>query len=268
MNAVNPGPIIRVENVHLRFGRVEVLRGVSFDVKPRETLCILGGSGGGKSTLLKIMIGHLKPTSGRVIIDGDDIVPMREAELNVVRRKFGVMFQLGALLNSMTIADNVALPIEFHTKLDDEVIATMVKIKLNQVDLREAAQKHPSEISGGMQKRAAIARALARDPKLLFYDEPSAGLDPISTTRIDLLINELKSVMGITNVVVTHVMESVRRIADHVVMLDRGRLVLDGSLADLMASHEPLIKAFVSGDLEAVEAGTERHDAFFRDLLM
>jgi phospholipid/cholesterol/gamma-HCH transport system ATP-binding protein len=157
-------PIIRVEDVHLRFGRVEVLRGVSFVVKPRETVCILGGSGGGKSTLLKVMIGNLKPTSGRVIVDGDDIVPMGENELNAVRRKFGVMFQLGALLNSMTIAENVALPIEFHTKLDEEVINTMVKIKLNQVDLREAAAKRPSEISGGMQKRAAIARALARDP--------------------------------------------------------------------------------------------------------
>ena len=150
---------------------------------------------------------------------------MDEKQLNAVRRKFGVMFQLGALLNSMTLAENVALPIEFHTKLDEEVIDAMVKIKLNQVGLREAAEKRPSEISGGMLKRAAIARALARDPKILFYDEPSAGLDPISTTRIDVLINELKNVMKITNVVVTHVMESVRRIADHVVMLDRGRVL-------------------------------------------
>jgi phospholipid/cholesterol/gamma-HCH transport system ATP-binding protein len=168
----------------------------------------------------------------------------------------------------MSIAENVALPIEFHTKLDDEVINTMVKIKLNQVDLREAAAKRPSEISGGMQKRAAIARALARDPKMLFYDEPSAGLDPISTTRIDLLINELKSVMGMTNIVVTHVMESVRRIADHVVMLDRGRVLLDGDLKALLGSQDPSIKAFVSGDLEVAGAEASRHDAFFKDLLM
>jgi phospholipid/cholesterol/gamma-HCH transport system ATP-binding protein len=264
-----PGdPIIVVEDVTLRFGRVEVLRGVSFVVHREETLCILGGSGGGKSTLLKVMIGNLRPTSGRVILEGDDIARMDEKQLNVVRRKFGVMFQLGALLNSMTLAENVALPLEFHTKLGEEVIDAMVKIKLNQVGLREAAEKRPSEISGGMLKRAAIARALARDPKVLFYDEPSAGLDPISTTRIDVLINELKSVMKITNIVVTHVMESVRRIADHVVMLDKGRVLVDGDLKDLLGSHDPKVKSFVSGDLEPAAADVARHDAFFKDLLM
>jgi phospholipid/cholesterol/gamma-HCH transport system ATP-binding protein len=261
------GVMVRVEDVTVRFGRAEVLRGVSLEVKRNETLCILGGSGGGKSTLLKVMIGNLRPTSGRVIVDGDDIAGMSEDELNGVRRKFGVMFQLGALLNSMSLAENVALPIEFHTKLDAEVIDAMVKIKLNQVGLREAAAKRPAEVSGGMLKRAAIARALARDPKILFYDEPSAGLDPISTTRIDVLINELKTVMGITNIVVTHVMESVRRIADHVVMLDHGKVLLDGDLKELQNSPHPLVKAFVSGDLEPAAADTARHDAFFRDLL-
>jgi phospholipid/cholesterol/gamma-HCH transport system ATP-binding protein len=264
-----PGdPIIVVDDVTLRFGRVEVLRGVSFVVQRNETLCILGGSGGGKSTLLKVMIGNLRPSSGHVILEGEDIARMDEKQLNAVRRKFGVMFQLGALLNSMTLAENVALPIEFHTRLDEEVIGDMVKIKLNQVGLREAANKRPSEISGGMLKRAAIARALARDPKILFYDEPSAGLDPISTTRIDVLINELKSVMKITNIVVTHVMESVRRIADHVVMLDRGRVLIDGSLQDLLGSTNPQVKGFVSGDLEPAGADKARHDAFFKDLLM
>jgi phospholipid/cholesterol/gamma-HCH transport system ATP-binding protein len=261
-------PIIVVDDVTLRFGRVEVLRGVSFQVERNETLCILGGSGGGKSTLLKVMIGNLRPTKGRVVIDGEDIARMDEKQLNAVRRKFGVMFQLGALLNSMSLAENVALPISFHTKLDEEVIGSMVKIKLNQVGLLNAQDKRPSEISGGMLKRAAIARALARDPKILFYDEPSAGLDPISTTRIDVLINELKSVMKITNIVVTHVMESVRRIADHVVMLDRGRVRLDGSLQDLLGSHDTLVKSFVSGDLEPAAADMARHQAFFKDLLM
>jgi phospholipid/cholesterol/gamma-HCH transport system ATP-binding protein len=260
--------IIRVEDVTVRFGRFEVLKGVSLDVRRHETLCILGGSGGGKSTLLKVMIGNLRPTKGKVIIDGENIAGMRERELNAVRRKFGVMFQLGALLNSMSLAENVALPIGFHTKLDAEVIDAMVKIKLNQVGLREAAEKKPSEISGGMLKRAAIARALARDPKILFYDEPSAGLDPISTTRIDVLINELKTVMGITNIVVTHVMESVRRIADRVVMLNLGEVLLDGDLKDLTGSQHPTVKAFVSGDLEPAGADLSRHDAFFKDLLM
>jgi phospholipid/cholesterol/gamma-HCH transport system ATP-binding protein len=261
-------PIIIVEDVSLRFGRIDVLRGVSFQVERNETLCILGGSGGGKSTLLKVMIGNLRPTRGRVILDGDDISKMDERKLNAVRRKFGVMFQLGALLNSMTLAENVALPLEFHTRLSDDVIDAMVKIKLNQVGLREAAEKVPSEISGGMLKRAAIARALARDPKILFYDEPSAGLDPISTTRIDVLINEMKHVMKITNVVVTHVMESVRRIADHVVMLAQGRVIVDGSLHDLQESQDPVVKAFVSGDLEPEAEDAARHAAFFKDLLM
>lgn len=262
------GPIIRVEDVHLRFGRTEVLRGVSFEVKAGETVCILGGSGGGKSTLLKVMIGNLRPTSGRVIVDGDDISRMSEPELNRVRRKFGVMFQLGALLNSMSVAENVALPLEYHTRLDKDVIGTMVKIKLKQVDLLHAADRRPSQISGGMQKRAAVARALALDPKILFYDEPSAGLDPIATTRIDQLVNKLKSSLGITSVVVTHVMESVFRIADHVVMLEKGRVLLDGDLDALRTSSLPAVKQFVSGELERADAAGMRDEAFIKELLM
>ncbi len=261
-------PIIRVEDVHLRFGKTEVLRGVSFEVKQGETLCILGGSGGGKSTLLKVMIGNLRPSSGKVFIDGDDISRMEERELNRVRRKFGVMFQLGALLNSMSIAENVALPLEYHTRLDSETIGTMVKIKLKQVDLLHAADRRPSQISGGMQKRAAVARALALDPKILFYDEPSAGLDPIATTRIDQLVNMLKQNLRMTSIVVTHVMESVFRIADHVVMLEKGRVLVDGSLQDLRSSPLPAVKQFVSGELLAAETGGSRDEAFIKELLM
>ncbi|MAG58862.1 MAG: ABC transporter ATP-binding protein [Planctomycetes bacterium] len=214
--------MIRVRDVHMHFGDVKVLRGVSFDVQRGETLCILGGSGGGKSTLLNVMIGALRATDGEVVIDGQSTRGMKERQFDDVRRKFGVMFQGGALLNSMSIADNVALPIGYHTKLDADTIETMVKMKLYQVDLLHAADRRPSAISGGMQKRAAVARALALDPKILFYDEPSAGLDPIATTRIDELINKLKTTMRMTNVVVTHVMESVQRIADHIIMLDKG----------------------------------------------
>jgi phospholipid/cholesterol/gamma-HCH transport system ATP-binding protein len=268
MDAEGRKPIIRVEDVHLRFGRTEVLRGVSFEVPAGKTLCILGGSGGGKSTLLKVMIGNLRPSSGRVVIDGEDISRMDEKALNRVRRKFGVMFQLGALLNSMSVAENVALPLEYHTRLDPEVIRTMVKIKLKQVDLLHAADRRPSQISGGMQKRAAVARALALDPKILFYDEPSAGLDPVATTRIDQLINMLKTTLGMTNVVVTHVMESVFRIADRVVMLERGRVLLDGSLSDLRSSTHPTIKQFVSGELLPAESGGQRDEAFIKELLM
>ncbi len=250
-----------------RFGSVGVLRGVSLGVARGETLCILGGSGGGKSTLLNILIGALKPTSGSVWIEGREITSLGERALDRVRLKIGVMFQSGALLNSMTVAENVALPLEYHTRLDPETIATMVKIKLQQVDLLHAASRRPDEISGGMKKRAAVARALALDPKLMFYDEPSAGLDPIATARIDQLIQKLKTAMGITNVVVTHVMESVRRIADRVVMLHSGRVVLDGTLEDLLESRDPLVQQFVRGDLEGLAAGTVSLQSYHRDLL-
>jgi phospholipid/cholesterol/gamma-HCH transport system ATP-binding protein len=259
---------IRVEDVTKSFGDVEVLRGVSFEVAAGETLCILGGSGGGKSTLLKVMIGALEPTSGRIWIGEDELTGARGRTLDRIRRKFGVMFQSGALLNSMSVAENVALPLQYHSALTPDVVETMVKIKLHQVDMLHAADRMPSELSGGMQKRAAVARALALDPKILFYDEPSAGLDPIATTRIDHLINELKSSMGMTSVVVTHVMESVQRIADHVVMLDRGVIILDGSLGDLEGSTDPRIVQFRSGAVDGPNAEAGRSSAFLRDLLM
>jgi phospholipid/cholesterol/gamma-HCH transport system ATP-binding protein len=268
MPTAEPPFVLEVDNVFLRFGRVEVLKGVSFKVRAGETLCILGGSGGGKTTLLKVLIGALRPASGRVVVDGEDISQMEDDELNRVRRKIGVTFQNGALLNSMSIAANVALPLEFHSRLDPETIATVVKIKLHQVDLLFAADRRPAEISGGMVKRAAVARALALDPKILFYDEPSAGLDPIATARIDQLINGLKSSMRITSVVVTHVMESVRRIADHVIMLHGGKVLLDGSLHDLLESPEPLVRQFVQGDLESLAAAATSVKKYHEDLLI
>ena len=261
-------PIIIVESVSKNFGDTEVLKSISFEVKEHETLCILGGSGGGKSTLLKVMIGVLKPTSGTVIIDGEDTRGFNERQWDRVRRKLGVMFQSGALLNSMTVGENVALPLEHHTRLDRDTIATVVKIKLHQVDLLHAADLRPAEISGGMQKRAAVARALALDPKILCYDEPSAGLDPIATTRIDQLITRLKTTMGMTNVVVTHVMESVQRIADHVVMLDKGKVILDGDLDRLAASDDPRVRQFRTGELEGPAVGATAPQEYLKDLLM
>lgn len=262
-------PIIVVENVTKNFGNVEVLRGVSFELEAGTTTCILGGSGGGKSTLLKTMIGAHRPTSGRVIIDGVDIASATEEELDRARSRFGVMFQGGALLNSMSVAENVALPLRHHTNLSDDLIATMVKMKLFQVDLLHAADRRPAALSGGMIKRAAIARALARDPKVLFYDEPSAGLDPIATTRIDHLISKLRSPpLGMTNVVITHVMESVQRIADRIIMLDKGRVILDGKLEDLLNSDDPRIVQFRTGDVQGPAAGTVTAEDYMRDLLM
>jgi phospholipid/cholesterol/gamma-HCH transport system ATP-binding protein len=214
------------------------------------------------------MIGVLKPTSGTVIIDGEDTREFNERQWDQARRKLGVMFQSGALLNSMTVGENVALPLEHHTRLDRDTIATVVKIKLHQVDLLHAADLRPAEISGGMQKRAAVARALALDPKILCYDEPSAGLDPIATTRIDQLINRLKTTMGMTNVVVTHVMESVQRIADRVVMLDKGRVILDGDLDRLAASDDPRVRQFRTGELDGPAYGTTAPQDYLKDLLL
>ncbi len=170
--------IIQVDGIAKSFGATQVLRGVNFSVQRGTTCCILGGSGGGKSTLLKVMIGVLKPTAGRVILDGDDLCGMKPRELDLARRKFGVMFQSGALLNSMTIRENVALPLAYHSRLDADTIDTTVKIKLMQVDLLHAADRRPSEISGGMQKRAAVARCLPLTPKCCFMTSPPPASTP------------------------------------------------------------------------------------------
>ncbi len=261
-------PVIEAEDIRKSFGGHQVLRGITFQVERGETLCILGGSGDGKTTLLKVLMGVLRPDSGQVRIDGQDLYSLTRDELLELRRKMGVTFQSGALLNSMTLAENIALPLEYHSRLDEETIATMVKIKLQQVGLLDAADLRPGEVSGGMKKRAAVARALAMDPEILFYDEPSAGLDPIATARIDRLVNDLKTGMGITSVVVTHEMESVQRIADHVLLQYRGEVLLDGSLDDLLKSPEPRVQQFVHGDLDSIALGKVSLGAYHRDLLM
>ncbi len=260
-------PVIEVLDVHKSFGDLHVLRGISFRIEEGQTLCILGASGDGKTTMLKVLMGVLPPDSGRVKIFGEDVYGADAEQFADLRRRIGVTFQSGALLNSMTLAENVALPLEYHTELDDEIIATMVKIKLQQVDLLHAADRRPNEVSGGMKKRAAVARALAMDPKILFYDEPSAGLDPIATASLDRLINDLKTEMGITSVVVTHEMESVRRIADRVLLQYRGQVLLDGTLQDLLDSPEQRVQRFVNGDLESM-AQSKSLDAYHRDLLV
>lgn len=261
-------PIIEVHHVAKRFGDVKVLRDVSFTVERGKTVCILGGSGGGKSTLLKVMIGLLPPTQGKVMLNGRDVYGLGPGGLDECRRSFGVMFQSGALLNSLTIRQNVALPLEYHSKLDADTIDTIVKIKLHQVDLLHAADRKPSEISGGMQKRAAVARALAMDPKMLFYDEPSAGLDPIATSRLDELINRLRDTMHMTSVVVTHVLESVERIADHIIMLDKGEVILSGTLDDLHTSKDPRVVQFRTGKLDGPSTGEFDEKQYLADLLI
>ncbi len=219
-------PLITLHNVRKSFDGRVVLEDVDFDVREGETLVIMGGSGCGKSTLLRMMIGSLKPDSGSIRMLGQEVTELDEEGMNKLRLQFGILFQSGALFNSMTIAENIALPLQEHTSLDSSTIEIMVKIKLEQVGLRQHAEKYPAQISGGMKKRAGLARALALDPRILFYDEPSAGLDPVTSAEIDRLIMDLSRKLGVTSIVVTHEMDSAFTIADRMVMLDKGRTLL------------------------------------------
>jgi phospholipid/cholesterol/gamma-HCH transport system ATP-binding protein len=208
---------------------------------------ILGGSGSGKSTLLRLMIGGLRYDGGDIVGWDKSLGKMSDAELAEYRKSVGVLFQSGALYNSMTVAENVALPLREHTDLPDETIDIIVTIKLQQVGLREHADKMPSQLSGGMKKRAGLARAMALDPKILFYDEPSAGLDPVTSAQIDQLIIDLNKKLGVTSVVVTHEMDSAFRIADRMVLLNRGKFIVSGTPEELKNSTDPLVRQFIYG---------------------
>jgi phospholipid/cholesterol/gamma-HCH transport system ATP-binding protein len=273
-NAIEVRELVRV------FGTQTVLNGINLDVKEGETMVIMGGSGCGKSTLLRHLIGSLRPTSGNIHLFGEDISVLPEAEMDRVRRKFGILFQSGALFNSMTIAENVALPLREHTDLDHHIIDIQVKIKLELVGLREHAEKFPSQISGGMKKRAGLARALALDPRILFYDEPSAGLDPVTSAEIDQLILDLTRKLGVTSVVVTHEMDSAFTIADRMVMLDKGRALrvdtreafdalrkLPEAEAAALPETERLIRQFLRGDAQGPITERKAATNYAEDLL-
>lgn len=255
--------IISVQNLVKSFDGRVVLDGINLDVSQGETMVIMGGSGSGKSTLLRHMIGSLIPDSGKVILFGQNICELSDEEMDEVRKKFGILFQSGALFNSMTIAENVALPLLEHTELDSAIVDIQVKIKLEQVGLREHADKYPSQISGGMKKRAGLARALALDPRLLFYDEPSAGLDPVTSAEIDQLILGLTRKLGVTSVVVTHEMHSAFTIADRMAMLHKGKMLIvekksyfenlrdiPAPEAEKLPEEKQIIRQFLRGDAD------------------
>ena len=277
---MNDEVLIRVRDLCMDFGSQRVLDGVTLDVRRGETLVIMGGSGCGKSTLLRLMIGSLASTDGSIEVFGTPLDAADEASMYDYRRRFGILFQSGALFNSMTIADNVALPLQEHTELAPSIIEIQVKIKLELVGLREHADKLPSQISGGMKKRAGLARALALDPAILFYDEPSAGLDPVTSAEIDMLIVDLTKKLGVTSVVVTHEMDSAFAIADQMIMLDKGRVLMSGAreafdrlrcLSDQeiegLTLEERTVRQFLRGD--PIGPITERREAsnYAEDLL-
>lgn len=255
--------VISCRQLVKKFGGRAVLNGINLDIRRGETMVIMGGSGSGKSTLLRCLIGTFTPDEGSLTMLGRDLRGLRERDMDEVRKKFGILFQSGALFNSMTIAENVALPLQEHTDLSPEIIDIQVKIKLELVGLREHSEKYPEQISGGMRKRAGLARALALDPQILFYDEPSAGLDPVTSAGIDRLIMDLTQKLGVTSVVVTHEMDSAFTIADRMAMLDKGRMLVvekrewfdelrktPASELDRLSEDQQLIRQFLRGDAD------------------
>ncbi len=236
--------IIVVEDLVVSYGERKVLDGVSFSVRRGEIFVILGGSGSGKTTLLRNLVGLMRPNQGRILVKGEDFTAMSEDQRIELRKRMGMCFQASALLKSMSLGDNVALPLREHTDLEESTIDIMTRIKLELVGLGGFEEYMPSQLSGGMRKRAGIARAMAMDPEIIFYDEPSAGLDPIVAAGIDDLIRTMQRTFDLTSVVVTHEMESVKIIADTACVLHEGRVVGIGSLADLERSDHPYIQQF------------------------
>ncbi|TAH44754.1 MAG: ABC transporter ATP-binding protein [Gammaproteobacteria bacterium] len=237
-----PAPLIEVEQLEAWYGRRRILHGVDFSVKAGEIRVIMGGSGSGKSTLLRHMLGLNRPAGGTVKLFGVDMARASEREKLDVRKRIGVSFQGGALLTSMTVGDNVALPLREHTRLDEQTIRIMTGIKLEVVNLGGFQDLMPSQLSGGMVKRAALARAIVMDPRLLFFDEPSAGLDPVVSAELDELILRLRDALRMTIVVVTHELESAFKIADSITVLDQGKVLMTGSTTEVRASDNERIQ--------------------------
>jgi phospholipid/cholesterol/gamma-HCH transport system ATP-binding protein len=236
---------IDVRNLRVRYGTREILHGVNFEVPSGETLVIMGGSGCGKSTLLRTLVGLERPSEGEIWIHGKNFAAMPGAERDELRKKMGMSFQGGALFGSMTVGENVALPLREHTPLDDSTIDIVVRLKLDQVGLSGFENYMPAQLSGGMKKRAAIARALAMDPEILFFDEPSAGLDPIIAAGLDELILKLKKAFRITILVVTHELASAFLIADRMILLDKGVIVAKGTPDEVRQNNAPRVRQFL-----------------------
>src|SRR3982075_2361842 len=237
--------MISLRNLRVSYGEREILHGINFDVMRGETLVILGGSGSGKSTLLRTLVGLERPSSGEIWLKGKNVAVISSDEMDEIRKKIGMSFQGGALFGSMTVGENVALPLREHTNLEDSTIEIIVRLKLDQVGLAGFEYYMPSELSGGMKKRAAVARALAMDPEILFFDEPSAGLDPIIAAGVDQLILELKQAFHMTIILVTHELASAFLIADRMVLIDKGNVVALGTVHEMRSSTQPRVRQFL-----------------------
>jgi phospholipid/cholesterol/gamma-HCH transport system ATP-binding protein len=247
---------IALKNLHKRFGRLVVLDGVELGIEAGESIVIIGASGSGKSVLLKHIVGLLRPDRGEVHFDGQRIDTLPERALMKVRERFGFLFQMGALFDSMTVEDNVAFPVVEHTRLDPDEIRRRAQHKLTMVGLPSAGKKMPAELSGGQRKRVALARAIALEPDVILYDEPTTGLDPIRSDVINELILKLKREMKVTSVTVTHDMQSAFKVGDRIVMLHEGKIIFDGSPQEVQQSTDVIVQRFVQGEASDEELAT------------
>lgn len=263
MDSVSPpvesAHVVEVANLVTHYGSRKILDGVDMSVRRGEIMAIMGGSGSGKSTLLRHLLGLKKPTSGTVRVLGKDLARISSKQMYELRREIGVAFQGGALFGSMSVGDNVALPLHEHTKLDQNTIRIMARIKLEIMNLAGFEDLMPSELSGGMIKRAALARAVIMDPKLLFFDEPSAGLDPVVAAELDELILKLRNALNISVVVVTHELASAFKIADRITMLDQGQVIFSGTVDDIRLSRNERVQDMIHRRPRGGEIDTEAY---------
>lgn len=250
--------MIELRDVVVAYDTRVILDSVNLTIKDGETLVILGGSGSGKSTLLRLIIGLQRPTSGQIIVDGVDITTLSEEEFNKVRQKMGMVFQYSALFDSMSVGENVAFGLREHTDLSDDKIQHIVDERLGWVGLSGYESYMPNELSGGMKKRVSLARAIALDPTLILYDEPSSGLDPITSGTISMLIRGMQERLGCTSIVVTHDMQSAFYVADRIALLDKGKFIDVSKTEDFKNSPNPKVQQFIYGEAEAIDIGTRR----------
>jgi phospholipid/cholesterol/gamma-HCH transport system ATP-binding protein len=253
---MEPSDLIKVCGLNSYYRDRQVLFDLQCGIPEKQITVIMGVSGCGKTTLLRHLIGLKRTAPGQITIEGRDLGNYTEEEMRSYRRRIGVLFQSGALFNSMTVSDNIAVPLKVHSRLADETIRIMALIKLNLLGLAEFGAYMPSQLSGGMRKRAGLARALAMDPEILFVDEPSSGLDPITAAGLDQLILELRETLGMTIVVVTHELASAFRIADRLIVMDRGRIFAAGSPEEIRTSQNKRVMQFLKSEADTAEAGT------------
>jgi phospholipid/cholesterol/gamma-HCH transport system ATP-binding protein len=255
---VSERALIELREVSKRFGRLVVLDHLSLSIEEGKCLVVIGASGTGKSVLLKHIVGLLRPDSGEVWYDGKRIDTLNERRLMKVRLQFGFLFQMGALFDSMNVLDNVSFPLVEHSSKKPDEIRQLAGDKLTMVGLKDAGKKMPGELSGGQRKRVALARAIALEPRVILYDEPTTGLDPIRADVINELINKLQRDLKVTSVVVTHDMQSAIKIADRIVMLRQGKIVFDGTPAQIQTSEDPVVRRFVTGEASEEELASLR----------